>query len=69
MLMNEWEQSKEQRRRATMEKLEKQGFAGMKVGKHKVPEPDIDVQLGEDLSGSLRGLKVCAVFSELLSWN
>ena len=41
------------------EKL-KQGLAGQKIGKHKVPEGEIDVQLGEELSESLRALKVCA---------
>ncbi|KAF8909788.1 ribosome biogenesis protein Nop53/GLTSCR2, partial [Gymnopilus junonius] len=39
------------------EKLRKHGLAGKKLGKHKVPEGRIDVQLGEDLSESLRGLK------------
>ena len=34
------------------------GLAGQKVGKHKVPEGEIDVQLGEELSESLRALKV-----------
>jgi len=61
--MIEREQFREQRRRATVEKLEKQGLSGMKIGKHKVPEPDIEVQLGEDLSESLRGLKVCYILS------
>lgn len=58
MLMIEREQFRGQRRRATAEKLEKQGLVGMKIGRHKVPEPDIEVQLGEDLSESLRCLKV-----------
>jgi nucleolar protein 53 len=40
-----------------MEQLRK-GLAGQRFGKHKVAEGDIDVQLGEDLSDSLRGLKV-----------
>ncbi|KAI0752854.1 P60-like protein [Daedaleopsis nitida] len=34
-----------------------QGLAGQKVGKHKVPEGQIAVQLGEELSESLRALK------------
>ncbi|EKM56661.1 uncharacterized protein PHACADRAFT_194252 [Phanerochaete carnosa HHB-10118-sp] len=33
------------------------GLAGQKLGKHTVPEGEIDVQLGEDLSESLRTLK------------
>ena len=41
------------------EKLKKQGLAGQKLGKHKVPESNVIVQLGEDLTESLRGLKVC----------
>ena len=31
---------------------------GRRLGKHLVPEGNVDVQLGEDLSESLRGLKV-----------
>ena len=38
------------------EKLAK-GLAGQRLGKHIVPESEIDVQLGEDLTESLRGLK------------
>jgi len=38
------------------EKL-KRGMGGQKFGKHVVKEGDIDVQLGEDLSESLRALK------------
>ncbi|KAJ3498716.1 hypothetical protein NLJ89_g10182 [Agrocybe chaxingu] len=51
------EKEREQRRLALVEKLKKQGMAGQKLGKHKVPEGEIDVQLGEDLSENLRGLK------------
>jgi nucleolar protein 53 len=46
-----------ERKLEKMEKLRK-GLVGQRVGKHKVTEGDIDVQLGEDLSESLRGLKV-----------
>jgi len=38
------------------DKLRK-GLVGQKVGKYKVQECEVDVQLGEDLSESLRGLK------------
>ena len=38
--------------------MRKQGLVGQKFGKHKVPEGEVEVQLGEDLSESLRGLKV-----------
>ncbi|KAJ6590420.1 ribosome biogenesis protein Nop53/GLTSCR2 [Mycena vulgaris] len=50
------EQAHELRRTAMQEKL-KLGLAGQKLGKHKVPVGEVDVQLGEDLSESLRGLK------------
>ncbi|KAG9128573.1 hypothetical protein FRC07_000006 [Ceratobasidium sp. 392] len=33
------------------------GLIGMRIGKHRVKEGDIDVQLGEDLAESLRELK------------
>ncbi|KAF8801238.1 P60-like protein [Phlegmacium glaucopus] len=51
------DQQKEERRLALAEKLRKQGLAGQKLGRHKVPESELAVQLGEDLSESLRGLK------------
>ncbi len=38
----------------------KRGLSGHKLGKHKVAEGNVDVQLGEDLSESLRALKVCS---------
>ncbi|KAJ7623618.1 ribosome biogenesis protein Nop53/GLTSCR2 [Roridomyces roridus] len=50
------EQAHALRRAALQEKL-KRGLAGQKLGKHKVPAERVDVQLGEDLSESLRGLK------------
>jgi nucleolar protein 53 len=34
------------------------GLAGQKFGKHVVREGEVEVQLGEDLSESLRGLQV-----------
>ncbi|CAL1709723.1 unnamed protein product [Somion occarium] len=46
----------EQKQQAEQERLKK-GLAGQKLGKHVVPEGAIDVQLGEELSESLRGLK------------
>lgn len=52
------EQAHAQRRLALQEKL-KRGMVGQKLGKHKVPVGEVDVQLGEDLSESLRALKVC----------
>ncbi|EPQ50756.1 P60-like protein [Gloeophyllum trabeum ATCC 11539] len=50
------EKTRAERQRADEEKLRK-GLAGQRIGKHKVPEGEVDVQLGEDLSESLRGLK------------
>jgi hypothetical protein len=44
------------------------GFAGQRLGRHKVPTGEIDVQLGEDLSESLRALKV-GRFLTRLSWE
>jgi nucleolar protein 53 len=35
------------------------GLAGQRLGKYKVPENEIEVQIGEDLSENLRTLKVC----------
>lgn len=41
----------------------KRGLSGQKLGKHKVPEGNVEVQLGEDLSESLRALKVRPVLT------
>jgi len=51
------EKTRAQRRLALQEKLKK-GLEGQKLGKHKVPQGEVDVQLGEELSESLRALKV-----------
>jgi nucleolar protein 53 len=40
------------------QKLKQRGLLGQRLGKHKVPEGKVDVQLGEELSESLRALKV-----------
>ncbi|KAF9006987.1 ribosome biogenesis protein Nop53/GLTSCR2 [Cyathus striatus] len=42
---------------AELERIRKKGLAGQRLGRHKVPEGEIEVQLGEDLTESLRGLK------------
>lgn len=52
------ELQRKQRQLALVEKMRKGGLQGMRVGRHKVPEREVDVQLGEDLSESLRALKV-----------
>jgi len=46
-----------ERRRAMQQRL-KSGLIGQKVGRYKVPRNEVNVQLGEELSESLRGLKV-----------
>jgi len=51
------EKEREAKLERLAEKLKKQGLAGQKLGKHKVPESDVVVQLGEDLTENLRGLK------------
>ncbi|KAI5119464.1 hypothetical protein M0805_007198 [Coniferiporia weirii] len=52
------EQARLQRRLVLQEKLRKSGMAGQRLGKHIVREEEPVVQLGDDLSESLRGLKV-----------
>lgn len=47
----------QQRKKALQDKL-KTGLAGQRLGKHRVPETLVDVQLGDELSESLRGIKV-----------
>jgi nucleolar protein 53 len=42
-------------------RLAQNGLAGQKFGKHVVREGEVDVQLGEELSESLRGLRVCTI--------
>lgn len=64
----EREKLKEQKRLAQIEKLKKQGLAGQKLGRHKVPEGRVEVQLGEDLSENLRGLKVWNIQSHCFFW-
>ncbi|EPS96384.1 hypothetical protein FOMPIDRAFT_1130553 [Fomitopsis schrenkii] len=44
-------------RQAEMQERLKQGLTGQRLGKHKVPEGEVNVQLSEDLSESLRALK------------
>ncbi|EDR12759.1 uncharacterized protein LACBIDRAFT_292782 [Laccaria bicolor S238N-H82] len=56
-LLSEQEKKHLERRLALEEKVRKQGLVGQKLGKHKVPQGEVEVQLGEDLSESLRGLK------------
>ncbi|KAF5376581.1 hypothetical protein D9757_008260 [Collybiopsis confluens] len=46
-----------ERKKWLQEKIKK-GLAGTRFGKHRVAENAVDVQLGEELSESLRGMKV-----------
>ncbi len=57
-VMQERELLRVKKRLNLAKKLEENGLAGQKLGKHKVPASDIEVQLGENLSENLRGLKV-----------
>ncbi|KAF9484273.1 P60-like protein [Pholiota conissans] len=57
-LMQSQEEARQQRLAAVAEKLKTHGLAGQKLGKHKVPESNVEVQIGEDLTESLRALKV-----------
>ena len=56
------EEARAQRQAELREKL-KRGLLGQKLGKHRVRPGEVDVQLGEELSESLRALKVgsCSV--------
>ncbi|KAG6860445.1 hypothetical protein C0995_011085 [Termitomyces sp. Mi166 len=56
-LMSAREEELARKRAAELSKLKRHGLTGKKLGKHKVPEGQVDVQLGEDLSESLRALK------------
>jgi nucleolar protein 53 len=51
-------QSLLEKKLAIQEEQRKRGLVGKKIGKHVVPEAPMDLQLSEDLSESLRGLKV-----------
>ena len=64
------EQERIKRRLLEEERLRTQGLAGRKLGKHRVPEEDLQVQLGDELSETLRGMKVEPVlqFSFCATW-
>jgi nucleolar protein 53 len=46
------------RKAAEAKELREKGLVGKKIGKHRVAAGKLDVQTGEELSESLRGLKV-----------
>lgn len=48
----------ESRRAARAGLLKQRGLIGRKLGKHRIQEGEVDVQLGEELSESFRELKV-----------
>ncbi|KAF9452083.1 P60-like protein [Macrolepiota fuliginosa MF-IS2] len=56
-LIAERELDHAQKKLALKDRLRRHGLAGQRLGRHKVPEEQLEVQLGEDLSESLRGLK------------
>jgi len=57
--LTENERQVAERKLAKHEKLVREGVTGIRLGKHFVPKTQIDVQLGEDLTETLRELKVC----------
>lgn len=61
-LMAQQETEQVHRKIALKDRLRRHGLAGQRLGKHKVPERQIEVQLGEDLTENLRGLKVNRIF-------
>jgi hypothetical protein len=56
------EQAAMERRGKQEARLAQEGLAGQRLGKHVVREGEVNVQLGEELSESLRGLQVCASY-------
>ncbi|KAF8624704.1 hypothetical protein AX17_007035 [Amanita inopinata Kibby_2008] len=56
-LMKTRDEEHAQRRLAMKERIRRRGLAGQKLGRHRVPDSNVEVQLGEDLSESLRALK------------
>ena len=62
LVMTSREKEHAKRHLETQQKLKQRGLAGQRLGKHKVPEGKVDVQLGEDLSESLRTLKVILLY-------
>ncbi len=59
-------QRQERDLRDQQEKLKK-GLAGMRLGKHIVPDGEVDVQLSEDLTESLRQMKVRRIVCSALT--
>ena len=55
----------ERSKQASHETLQK-GLAGQRLGRHIVPEGEVDVQLGEALTESFRALKVSRSQSKLI---
>ncbi|THU84565.1 P60-like protein [Dendrothele bispora CBS 962.96] len=52
------------RRQAAILARFRNGLAGQKLGKYVVPLDEVDVQLGEDLTETLRGLKASNLFKD-----
>ena len=58
LVMTTREKDHAKRHSEMQQKLKQHGLAGQGLGKHKVPEGKVDVQLGEELSESLQAPKV-----------
>lgn len=56
-MMKAREEEKAQRQLAIQYRMRRRGLAGQRLGKHTIPEENVEVQLGEDLSESLRAMK------------
>lgn len=56
--MAEREAELAQKKIALRDRLRRRGLAGQRLGRHRVPEEQVEVQLGDDLTESLRALKV-----------
>lgn len=56
--MTERERQRLEKQLAVAEKLRQSGLVGQRLGKHRIRETEPDVQLGEELSETLRGMKV-----------
>ena len=64
--LSQREQARLRKKLLLRAKLRQSGLAGMRLGKHVVQESAPDVQLGEDLSESLRGLKASECLNRLI---
>lgn len=52
------ESLRSKRNAALQQRMKSAGLVGMRMGKHKVEDAPVDVQIGEELSETLRAMKV-----------